>query len=57
MSELDKISKDVFPTSWENNNDEFQIHSNLKKSKYRCTNEKLISMMRKNIRKILFIKV
>lgn len=57
MSELDKISKDVFPTSWENNNDEFQIHSNLKKSKYRCTNEKLIIMMRKNIRKILFIKV
>lgn len=57
MSELDKISKDVFTTSWENNNDQFQIHSNLRKSKYRCTNEKLISMMRKNIRKILFIKV
>lgn len=49
-SELDKISKDVFPTSWENNNDELQIHSNLKKSKYRCTNEKLISMMRRFIR-------
>lgn len=49
-SELDKMSKDIFPTSWENNNDEFQIHSNLRKSKYRCTNEKLISMMRRFIR-------
>ncbi|WP_321833938.1 McrB family protein [Clostridium butyricum] len=48
--ELDKMSKDVFPTSWENNNDELQIHSNLRKSKYRCTNEKLISMMRRFIR-------
>lgn len=48
--ELDKMSKDVFPTSWENNNDQFQIHSNLRKSKYRCTNEKLISMMRRFIR-------
>lgn len=57
MSELYNMYKYVFPTSWENNNDEFQIHSNLRKSKYRCTNDKLISMMRKNIRKILFIKV
>lgn len=56
-SELDKMSKDVLVTSGqnnnpggENNNDELQIHSNLKKSKYRCTNEKLISMMRRFIR-------
>lgn len=49
-SELDKMSKDVFPTSWENNNNELQIHSNLRKLKYRCTNEKLISMMRRFIR-------
>ncbi|MGO5136807.1 McrB family protein [Clostridium butyricum] len=48
--ELDKMSKDVFLISWENNNDELQIHSNLRKSKYRCTNEKLISMMRRFIR-------
>lgn len=49
-SQLDKMSKDVFATSGESNNYNGENQNKLEKSKYRYTNEKLISMMRRFIR-------
>lgn len=50
LSELDKMSKHVFPTSGERENNGWEIPNMLGKQKYIHTNEKLISMMRRFIR-------
>ena len=50
LSELDKMSKHVFPTSGERENNGWEIPNKLGKQKYIHTNEKLISMMRRFIR-------
>lgn len=50
LSELDKMWKDVFPTSVERENNGLEIPNMLGKQKYIHTNEKLISMMRRFIR-------
>ena len=50
LSELDKMSKHVFPTSGERENNGWEIPNKLGKQKYIHTNEKLINMMRRFIR-------
>lgn len=50
LSELDKMSKHVFPTSGERENNGWEIPNMLGKQKYIHTNEKLISMIRRFIR-------
>lgn len=51
LSDLDKIVKDIFPTSWESadDNDDGAIRNKLRKVKYVNTSGKLIKMMRRFI--------